>query len=161
MQQTWSFSLANHKKIGSANCKFAECNNFRNKLLVCKFAVLRLRNIGGPPTLESVGCICVYRLLKYIMCSHEDRMDIWKFLTFMELRNQFRQLMQQGRYDKPILFRSQSPYTVLKFCHMLLKEQSIPVLEFLDPVFVKLSQNSRFQRLKSSVLGLFSRKLGL
>jgi hypothetical protein len=35
------------------------------------------------------------------------------------------------------------------------------VPEFIDPVFVKQTQNARLQSLKSSVLGLFSRKLGL
>ncbi len=33
--------------------------------------------------------------------------------------------------------------------------------EFKDPVFAKQSHNARFQSYKTSVLGLFSRKLGL
>ncbi len=36
-----------------------------------------------------------------------------------------------------------------------------PVPEFIDPVLAKLAQNASFQSLKMSVLGLFSRKLGL
>jgi hypothetical protein len=36
-----------------------------------------------------------------------------------------------------------------------------PVPEFIDPVFAKTAQNAGFLSLKTSILGLFSRKLGL
>jgi hypothetical protein len=84
--RTWSFKSANHKKIGSAYYK-SKCNNFRNKLLVRKFAVLLLRNIFAdcpPLSLLTVSVSTVYRLLKYILCSHEDRLFFWMFLTFKE-----------------------------------------------------------------------------
>ncbi len=43
----------------------------------------------------------------------------------------------------------------------VIQPENTPVPEFIDPVFAKQLRKARFQSLKMSVLGLFSRKRGL